>query len=263
MKPCIPGAAVPRGFGAAVMLAGLLLGAGLGAQGATLYVNRVVVVARGDVGLGMLVRSSGQLSPEAREAMSRSVTTLGEAVQYVPTSLYMPQLEAAFGTDAIIVGSRTILIPKGTSAEGESYLLDRLGDFLAVQGLLDDGKMEISFTQSSLKGLPPQDGTPSFQVTKNSGGVEVAFLLAGSSGNTVSGRVALPSALAGSDFQRGVKASTPVRVVFRKGLITVEMRGRVLAGASVGENVSVFVADSQKTFTGRVIDGKAVQVDLP
>jgi len=25
----------------------------------------------------------------------------------------------------------------------------------------------------------------------------------------------------------------------------------------------VFVADSQKTFTGRVIEGKAVQVDLP
>jgi flagellar P-ring protein precursor FlgI len=33
--------------------------------------------------------------------------------------------------------------------------------------------------------------------------------------------------------------------------------------AAVGESVSVFIADSQKTFTGRVTDGKAVQVDLP
>jgi flagella basal body P-ring formation protein FlgA len=41
------------------------------------------------------------------------------------------------------------------------------------------------------------------------------------------------------------------------------MPGKALASASVGENVSVFVADSQKTFTGRVIEGKAVQVDLP
>ena len=269
-KPCILRAAVLRGFRAAVLLPGLLLGTALGAQGtlagapgATLYVNRVVVAARGDVGLGTLVRTTGPLSPGAQEAMARSVTVLGETVQYVPISLYSEQLETAFGDDAIIVGSRTIIIPKGTSAEGESYLLDRLGDFLAAQGLVTDGKVEISFTQASLKGAPPQDGTPSCQVLKTSRGVEVSFLLIGSGGNAVSGRVMLPSAPAGTDYQRGVKSSAPVRVVFRKGPITVEMPGKALASASVGENVSVFVADSQKTFTGRVIEGKAVQVDLP
>ena len=52
-------------------------------------------------------------------------------------------------------------------------------------------------------------------------------------------------------------------MVFRKGPITVEMPGKALASAAVGESVSVYIADSQKTFTGRVTDGKAVQVDLP
>jgi hypothetical protein len=31
----------------------------------------------------------------------------------------------------------------------------------------------------------------------------------------------------------------------------------------VGDTVKVYVADSQKTFTGRLAQGKAVQVDLP
>jgi hypothetical protein len=260
----------------AVVLPGLLLGTLLAAQAnpgapaapgdahvVTLYVNRVVVAGQGDIALGMLVHPSGSLSPEQQEAMSRSVTVLGEAVQYMPTSLYMPKLESAFGDDAIVVGSRTMLIPKGTSAEGEPYLLDRLGEFLAVQGVVDEGKVEISFTQSSLKGAAPQDGTPTFTLVKTSRGVEVSFLLTGSGGNTVSGRVTLPSGSMGADFQRGVKSSSPVRVVFRKGPITVEVPGKTLSNASVGENVSVVVSEGQKTFTGRVLDGKAVQVDLP
>jgi flagella basal body P-ring formation protein FlgA len=73
----------------------------------------------------------------------------------------------------------------------------------------------------------------------------------------------LPSLQGGTENQRGVKSSAPVRVVFRKGPITVEMPGRALASASIGENVGVYISDSQKTFSGRVIDGKAVQVDLP
>jgi hypothetical protein len=195
--------------------------------------------------------------------MSRSVTVLDEKVQYLPTSLYMPQIEAAFGTDAIIVGSQTLLIPKGSSAENEPYLIDRLADFLLSQGYLDDSKVAFSFTQGSIKGAPPQDGIPSCQVVKTSRGVEVSFLLTGSTGNSVSGRVTLPPVPAGTDTPRAVKSNEPVRVVFRKGPITVEMPGKALAGATVGDNVNVFIAESQKTFSGRVIEGKAVQVDLP
>jgi hypothetical protein len=195
--------------------------------------------------------------------MSHSVTVLNEKVQYLPTTQYMPQIEAAFGTDAVIVGSRTLLIPKGSSAESQTYLIDRLADFLVSQGYLDDGKVEFSFTQGSLKGAPPQDGIPSCQVVKSSRGVEVSFLLTGSTGNSVSGRITLPPAAAGVDAPGAVKTNEPVRVVFRKGPITVEMPGKALAAATVGDNVSVFIAESQKKFTGRVVDGKAVQVDLP
>jgi hypothetical protein len=147
----------PDGFRAAILFPCLFLGMALGAQGApreaegapgdapgvTLYVNRVIVAAKGDVGLGMLVRTTGAVAPRAQESLARSVTVLGDSVQYLPVGVYMPQLEAAFGADAIIVGSRTILVPKGTSAEAESYLLDRLADFLAAQGLVDDGKVEL------------------------------------------------------------------------------------------------------------------------
>jgi hypothetical protein len=226
-------------------------------------VSRILVAEKGDIGLGMLVRAAGPLAPAAQEGLARSVTVMGEALQYLPVDLYLPQLETAFGPDAIIVGSRTILIPRGSTAEGETYLLDRLGDFLAAQGLVNDGKVELTFTQASLKGSPPQDGTPSCQVVRTSRAVEVSFLLTGSNGDAVSGRVTLPAPQAGPDLQRGVKSSAQVRVVFRKGPITVEMPGKTMGSASMGETVSVFVADIQKTFTGRVIDGKAVQVDLP
>ena len=255
MKPIIPRLAVLLPF--------LALGTALAAQGTTVYVNRVVTAEKGDVELGKVIRTSGPLTPQAQEALSRSVTVLGDAVQYVPASLSMPQIEEAFGADSIIVGTRTILIPRGTSADGESYLLDKLVDFLQAQGLVDETRVELAFTLASLKGSPPQDGIPSCQVMRSSRGIEVSFLLTGSGGSSVSGRVTLPPALAGPDLQRGVKASAPVRVVFHKGPITVEMPGKALASAAVGDAVSVYIADSQKTFTGRVTDGKAVQVDLP
>ena len=246
-----------------VLLAGLLLGAGSGSPGATLYVNRIVLAAPGNVSLDALIRTSAALSPEAREAMSRSATVLGDAVQFLPVSQYAPQLEAVFGTDAIIVGSWSLVVPRGTSAEGEPYLLDRLADFLIAQNLVGDGRTDLSFTLGSLSGSPPQDGSPMFQVVKTSRGTEVSFRLAGSGGGTVSGRVTLPAAPAGPDSAPAVKSNAPVRVVFRKGPITVEMTGRTLARAAVGQQVAVYISDSQKTFTGRVLDGKAVQVDLP
>jgi hypothetical protein len=249
-----------------ILLAALSLahtqGALVGVKGITVYVSRVVAAPQGDVSLGTLVRPSGPLSPAQREALSRSVTVLGNAVQYVPASLYQEWIETAFGPDAIIVGFRTILIPKGTSAEGEPYLLDRLADYLVAQKLVNDCRVEMTFAQGSLTGTPPQDGMPVCQVTKSSRGVDVSFVLTGSGGSSVSGRVTLPPGDAAGEIS-GVRSSSQVRVVFHKGPITVEVPGKTLAAASVGENVSVFVAESQKTFTGRLIDGKAVQVDLP
>ena len=246
-----------------VLLAGLLLGAGSGSPGTTLYVNRIVLAAPGNVSLDALIRTSAALTPEAREAMSRSATVLGDTVQYLPVSQYAPQLEAAFGTDAIIVGSWSLVVPRGTSAEAQPYLLDRLADFLIAQDLVNDSRAELLFTLGSQNGPPPQDGSPVFQVVKTSRGMEVSFQLSGSGGGSVSGRVTLPAAPASPDSASAVKSNAPVRVVFRKGPITVEMTGRALGSAAVGQQVAVYIADSQKTFTGRVLDGKAVQVDLP
>jgi len=258
------------GIRAAILLTAILFAAGLHAQGAqvgekgaTLYVNRVVAAPQGAVSLGTLVRSLGPLSAAEQEAMSRSVTVLGDAVQFVPASLYQEWIETAFGPDAIIVGSRSILIPKGTPAEGQSYLLDRLADYLVAQKLANDGRVEMTFTQRTLVGAPPQDGTPSYQVMRSARGVEVSFLLTGSNGGSVSGRVVLPAVDAAASAQTSVKSSSQVRVLFRKGPITVEVPGKVLGAASLGDSVKVSIAESQKTFTGRVMEGKAVQVDLP
>ena len=220
MKPSIPRIAVLLPF--------LVLGTALAAQGTTVYVNRIVTAEKGDVELGKVIRTSGPLTPQAQEALSRSVAVLGDAVQYVPASLHAPDRG----------GLRRGLHhrrhphdrdPPETSAEGEAYLLDKLADFLQGQGLVDENKVDIAFTQSSLRGAPPQDGIPSCQVMKTSRGVEVSFLLTGTNGSAVSGRVTLPPASEGSDPLLGVKSSTPVRVVFRKGPITIEMPGRALS----------------------------------
>jgi len=227
------------------------------------YVNRTVTAPQGDVSLGMLVRPSGPVSSATQEALGRSVTVLGSGVQIIPAPAYHDWIERAFGPDAIIVGSRTVLIPKGTSAEGESYLLDRLADYLAAQRLVGDGPVEMMFVQGSLVGAPPQDGTPSFQVTRSSRGVEVAFSLAGAGGGVVNGRASLPAPDPSAVGQGGVSSGTAVHVVFHKGPITVEVPGKALGAALAGDTVNVSIAESQKTFAGRVIDGKVVQVDLP
>ena len=91
----------------------------------------------------------------------------------------------------------------------------------------------------------------------------MSFLLTGSGGDSVSGKVTLPPVDAGTRSQTDVKSSTQVRVVFRKGPITVEVPGRTLGAASLGENVKVSISEGQKTFMGRLMEGKAVQVDLP
>jgi len=248
-----------------LMLAGLLLGAGSGSPGVTLYISRVVAAAPGSVALDALVYSSVSPSPAAQEQLSRSITVLADTVQYLPVASYANQLEAAFGSDAIIVGSWSLLVPRGTSAEGQGYLLDRLADYLVGQGLLGDQRAELTFTMGSSSGTVPRDGTPAFRVVRTSRATEVSFQLTGSTGGSVAGRVTLPPAAqaAVDSAETTARLNSTVKVVFRKGPITVEMPGRVVGGGAVGQPATVYIPDSQKTFTGRVLDGKAVQVDLP
>jgi hypothetical protein len=246
-----------------LLLALLLTAMAAGAEGTILYVNRVVVAPAGDVRLGDLLKLSGDATAVAREALARSVAVLSDRLVYLPLSPYMPALEEAFGRDAIIVGSHSVVIPTGTAAESEAFLLDRLVDWLLSQGMLGEGRVEITLTQNNVKGIAPRGGTPVFQVVKTVKGVaEVSFSLVGADGSAT-GRAVFVSASGASEAKPGLKQGTPVQIVFHKDLITIEMQGKALSAAGVGDTVNVLVADSQKSFRGRVCEGKVVEVDLP
>ena len=251
-----------RSFRALTAFALLLVSMAAFAQGATLYVTRVLVADRGDIRLGDVVRPSGEVAASARETLARSVGTLADKPLYVPVASYRSELESAFGRDSIIVGSRTLIIPKGTTLEMESYTLDRLVDFLQSKGLISDTAQELPLTQNLIKGAAIGEGTPVFQAQKSGRGqTDVSFSLAGSAGNSVSGRISF--AVASADTTADVTPGSPVTVIFHKGPITIEMPGKAMGSASTGGSLSVFVADSQKSFLGILADGKAVNVDLP
>ncbi len=246
---------------APLLLAFALLAGAADARETAVYVQRVVVADAGDVSVRDLVRTTGDVGPQGLETLAQSVAVLADAPLYIPAALYLDRLEAVFGSDAIVVGSRSLVIPRGAFPDGEAFLLDRLADYLCSQGVLGDQKVELHFAQNLVTGTPPQQGSPAFAVRRSaSGSVEVSFSLSGDAGNAVSGRVVIA---APDGPSQGLKTGTPVQVVFHKGLITIEMSGKTLGPAGPGEKVSVYVPDSQRTFSGRVLDGKAVSVELP
>jgi hypothetical protein len=233
------------------------------ADGPVLYVNRVVVAGPGDVRLGDLVSAGGALDAAARETLSRSVATVADKLLSVPLSQYLPLLEEGFGRDAIIVGARSIVAPRGSALEQQAFLLDRLADWLIGQGLLGEARQEIAVTQANASGSAPRSGTPSFQVLKTVKGVsEVSFSLSSAEGS-VSGRAVIASPAQGPEARPGIRSGVPVQVVFHKNLITIEMQGKAQGAAGIGEAVAVFVADSQKSFTGKLREGRVVDVELP
>ena len=254
----------PRIFPLLLLGLVLLVSADAGAQGTTLYVTRILTAETGGIALGDLVRASGDVPPEARETLARSVAVVSDKVLLVPASLYREQLESVFGMDSIIVGARTIVVPRGMLPEEETYLLTRLADYLSTQGLIGASCMALSIVQYQLKGNFPTDGNPLFQAAKGANGsVEVSYSLTGSGGGSVSGRVSFIVPVADSGSADGVRSGTPVRVIFHKGPITIEIPGKATASAAVGGRVGVYVADSQRSFVGRVVDAKAVEVELP
>jgi hypothetical protein len=250
----------PRASTGLLFLALLLAATAASAQGIAIYVSRFVVAEQGDIKLGDLVRTSGEISAGRHEILARSIAVLGEKPLYVPVALYVADLVAAYGSDAIIVGSRTLVIPKGMPAEQESYTLDRLVDFLQAQGLLGDDRQELVFSQNIIKGNPLSEGMPTFQVQKTGRGqTDVIFSHSGSGGSSVTGKISVGTA----DSTGDVKPGTLVKVVFHKGSIMIEMPGKALGPASTGDSLSVSIADSQKSFTGTLTSGKAVNVELP
>jgi hypothetical protein len=237
------------------------------AQGAIVYVHRTVMAGPGDVRLGDIVRAGTPRTPAATETLARSVAVIADRILYLPASLSTGLIEQAFGSDCIIVGARTLVIPRDAVPDAEAYVLDRLADFLDAQGLVPEGKVEITLAQNLVRGEVPRQGAPVFQVVPGArGATEVTFSLSSASGGSVSGRVSLPAASApggAATAAERISAGTGVEVTFHKGPVTIEMPGRALAAARVGERVPVSVAESQKRFTGTLREGKAVDVDLP
>lgn len=232
------------------------------ARSLTLYVQKVVVADQGPVKVGDLVQPVGDSPPAAGETLALSVATVADRLLYVPSRTYSDSLEAGFGQDAIIVGSRSLVVPRGAFPPEELPVLDRLLDFLVDQGILGSDRADIEVRLNLVQGTVSPDSIPVFRLIRSSrGNVEVSFA-AGTGAEAVSGKMILVVSGAGTGAP-DVKASDPVHVLFHKGSITIEMDGRALSAAAVGDSLKVQVPESQKSFVGRLSAGKAVSVDLP
>lgn len=243
----------------------LLMAAAASAQAgdATIYIRRVLVADPGDIRLGDLVQASGDAAVPANEALALVVASVSGHLLYVPSRCYRDLLDEAFGRDSICVGSRTLVIPRGAVPDANVALVDKLIDFLADSGILGADMADIDLRSIQLTGSVPRTPTPSFQMVRSSKtSAEVSFAVPADGGQTT-GRIVLGLKADARMTAPDIRPNDPVRVIFRKGPITIEMAGKAQGAAAVGDQVSVLVADSQKTFSGRLLVGKAVDVELP
>jgi hypothetical protein len=248
----------------ALVLALTALIAAPASRGTALYVNRTVVVEPGLVRLRDLVQPTGETPAAAEAALASSVATVSGALLVLPARAYAVLLEQAFGPDCILVGSRTLVVPRGLLAADGVRLFDELADFLRQQGVLGEERCELEIVQMLDGGLPAGSSAV-FRITRSvkvAGAREITCSVSPWAAQPPVGSVTLRVRLSLAAAE-GVRASDRVQVLFRKGPVTVEMPGKALASAGPGESVSVYVPDSLKSFSGRVIGKKAVEVELP
>jgi Chaperone for flagella basal body P-ring formation len=230
------------------------------ARGATIYIQRVLVADPGDI---RLVQTAGEAPVAAGETLALTVATVSRHLIYIPSRSYMDQVENVFGRDSIFVGSRTIVIPRGAVPEASIPLVDRLVDFLTANGVLAGDVADIDIRSIQSAGTLPQGAAPSFQMVRSSKtSVEVTFSAAAEDDQS-SGRILLGLKEDARAAVAGLRAGDSVQVIFHKGPITIEMQGKAQMAAAVGDTVSVLVTDSRRTFSGRLLAGKAVDVELP
>jgi len=252
------GPALPAFFGLLLMAAA----ASAQTQGVTIYIQRILVSDPGDVRLGDLVRTSGAIPDPARETLALSVATISDHLLYIPGRLCIDRIGDAFGRDSIVVGSRTLVIPRGAVPDATVPLMDKLVDFLGDAGVLGAEPADIEIKSIHVTGTLPQNIVPVFQIARSSrGSVEITF--AAAEAGQGSGKILLALKEERRTAAADIKASDPVRVIFHKGPITIETQGKAQASAAVGETVNVLAGDSARTFSGRLRDGKVVDVELP
>jgi hypothetical protein len=210
-----------------------------------------------------LVQVQGGLPAGAFPVLDRTIATVSDLPLSVPARLYAGLVEEALGTDCILVGSRTLVVPRGSLEDGPAQLLARLADFLAQEGVLGDGRSELQVLQP----LPqvPATTAVSFRAgraAKGPAGTEVTCTVLSAAAETL-GTVTLRVRATAATAGEGVRAGDPVQVRFRKGPVTIEVQGKALATAGFGDQVAVYIPDSLRRFSGRVMGSKAVDVELP
>lgn len=233
--------------------------------GATLYVSRVVAAHPGALRLGDLVQVTGALSAEAAATLDRVVATMAGTLLSVPSRLYAGVVEEAFGPDSILVGSRTLVVPPGRLSQPTAQLYARLAEVLGQQDLLGDTRAEMEIVRPLGGDLPP-GAEPRFAVArgvKTPAGQELICTVSAADSDRVFGTITLRVRTTAATAAEGVKAGDQVQILFHKGPVTIEMQGKALASAGFGDGVAVYVPDSRKSFSGRVIGKKAVAVELP
>jgi hypothetical protein len=235
------------------------------AAGATLYLSKVVNADPAGLVLGDLVQVAGELPPAARELLHRTAAAPGDRLLLVPAAFFRDLLAGSLGDGAALVGSRSLVVPRGLAVGESAAMLDRLVDWLDAQGGFGGGAVELEILKAPDPAALPA-ASPGFVLVRAErssgfflGVVEVSFAGAGNRASRVSLRVsqAIPSAA------DGVKSGETVQVVFRRGAVAIEMEGRALSSAAPGQDVSVWVAESRRSFAGTATGRKVVDVVLP
>jgi hypothetical protein len=248
-----------------LLAAGVLLAAATASGAATLYLRRLVCADPVTLTVGDLVQVAGEIPQAAQDLMGRSVAAPKGRMLMVPAAFFRDLLAPSLGGTATFVGSRSLVVPPELAAAETVDLLDRIVGWLDGQGGFGRGAVELELLQKPGRGAIP-GGSAGFGLVRAeraggllSGVVEVAVAEAGSRTAQVVLRVrqAIPA------VSEGVKSGEDVQVFFRRGAVTIEMEGRALSSAAPGLGVSVYVAESRRSFAGIAAGRKVVDVELP
>jgi hypothetical protein len=272
----------------------LLIAAAHEAAALTVYVRRTVTAAPGPLQLGDLVLPAGEVPPGFAGPLRTPAVEATGAPLYVPSAAYRGLLESGSGGALILVGRRTLVLPKGLSSEAAEFL-DRLTDRLMEASWLGTEPAEIDVLNAGLS-LARQIRNPVFTLpasgrTAGTAAARLDISCRGTSaaGDAVTGLLTLrirpvlrdqpqapaPAAAGASTAAAdgesaptaagapAVRVNDMVSVVFLRGALTVEMPGRSLTTAAAGDAVMVYVADARRNFSGTLLENKVVRVEIP
>ncbi len=243
----------------------ILVAAAAASGAATLYLRRVVSADPAGLTVGDLLQIAGDIPKAAQDLLSRSAAAPVGRMLLVPAPFFRDLLAGSLGDGATFVGSRSLVVPPALVTEDAVGLLDRLVEWLDSQGGFGRGAVELEILQAPERGALPA-ASPGFTLVRAertagllSGVVEATFQGAD---NRVS-RVVLRARQAIPSAADGVRSGETVQVFFRRGAVTIEMEGRALSAAAPGQGITVWVAESRRSFAGTAAGRKVVDVELP